>query len=268
MSKKKITKGQYYQMVKKHKDKHRKLLSKNYQKLSDLIKNKNNTIIKYPEYKKAYDYVEAKFPGFNVLNVTIYKIRRQDLIEAEYEGVGGLYVPGKRAVIVSDLPTGGDTNTHGTKKIIAKLSIDEVIVHELLHYVSHKIYRSNDVNMEEEFAYGHSVPYLIKKGYTDNEIIKCNMLPFLYGAVDHEKLLKKILEEKNIKITTWSSYLRKIDNKNAIPAIIDSVNSIKKELHERTKEIAMKKGQFLVDNYRDLPDGEQNSDNNEYDIEI
>lgn len=255
-------------MIKEIKDKNKKNLAEDYEKLNALISNKNNTIIKYPEYKKAFDYVESKFPGLNVLNVTIHKIRKQDLIEAEYGGVGGLYVPGKKAVIVSDVPSGGSTNTYGKKMISAKLSIDEVIVHELLHYVSHKIYRTNDVMMEEEFAYGHSVPYLISKGMTDDNIIKYNMLPFLYMIVDNKKLLKKIIEERKIKPNSYNSYLRKIDQGTAPQIIINVINSIKKELHERTIEIAMKKGKFLVESYRNIPDNEENNSDNEYDIEI
>lgn len=266
--KKKITKNQYHKMIKQAKDKHRKDLSDRYQKLVDLANNKNNTVIKYPEYNKAYDYVESKFPGLNVLNVTIYKVRKQDLIAADLGGVGGLYIPGKKAVLVSDLPSGGSTNTYGKKAISASLTIDEVIVHELLHYVSHKFYRTHDVMMEEEFAYGHSVPYLLSKGHTKEEIIRYNMLPFLYGAVNHKKLLSKILEEKKIKSNTYNSYLRKIDNKTAGNEIIKVINNIKNELHERTIELATKKGEFLVDTYDSVPDGEVNDDNNEYDLEI
>lgn len=252
-------------MVKKIKDGNRKRLSEDYQKLGELIRNENNSIIKYPEYKGAFDYVESKFPGLNVLNVTVYKVRRKELIEYGYEGVGGLYIPGKRAVIVSELPSGGNTNTHGSKSISAKLSIDEVIVHELLHYVSHKIYRTHDIMMEEEFAYGHSVPYLSKKGMSEEDIIKYNMLPFLYSSVNHGKLLTKILEEREIKPNTYNSYLRKYEAKTAIQPMIDTINVVRNELHERTIELAMKKGEFLVDTYRSVPDGEvNNSDDGDY----
>lgn len=255
-------------MVKKAKGEQKKKLSENYQKLTGLINNKNNTIIKYPEYKEAFDYVESKFPGQNVLNVTIYKVRKRDLKEADYGGVGGLYVPGKRAVIVSDLPSGGSTNTHAQKVINARVTIDEVIVHELLHYVSHKFYRTHDVMMEEEFAYGNSVPYLLSKGHSDKDIIKYNMLPFLYSTINSQKLLRKILEERKIKTSIYKIYLRKWKAGNAEPYMLSAIKSVQDELHERTIEAATKKGQFLVDNYHDVPDGEENDIDNEYDIEI
>lgn len=266
--KKKITKNQYYKIKKEVKEKLNKDFAKNYDILSKLISNKKNTIIKYPEYKNAFDYVEGKFPGLNVLNVIIHKVSKQDLIDAKYEGVGGLYIPGKKTIIVSDTPSGGTANTHGKKQISANLSIDEVIVHELLHFVSHKIYRSKDLIMEEEFAYGYSVPYLISKGMTDEQIIKNNMLPFLYGIVDSEKLLKKIIEERKIKPNSYNSYLRKINQNTASKEIVDFVNKIRLELHERTIEIAIKKGQFLVDHYRDVPNGDINDSDNDYDLEI
>jgi len=255
-------------MVKKIKDDQKKKLSENYQKLIELINNKNNTVIKYPEYKEAFDYVERKFPGLNVLNVTIYKVRKRDLKAADYGGVGGLYIPGKRAVIVSDLPSGGSTNTHAKKVINARITIDEVIVHELLHYVSHKFYRTHDVMMEEEFAYGNSVPYLLDKGHSEEDIIRYNMLPFLYSTINSQKLLKKILEERNIKSSIYKIYLRKYKAGSAEGYMINTIKSVQDELHERTIEAAKKKGQFLVDNYRSVPDGEENDTDNEYDLEI
>lgn len=255
-------------MVKKIKDDQKNEFSDKYQKLIELINNKNNTVIKYPEYKNAYDYVERKFPGQNVLNVTVYKVRKSDLEASDYAGVGGLYVPGKRAVIVSDIPSGGSVSTHARKVISARLAIDEVIVHELLHYVSHKFYRTHDVMMEEEFAYGNSVPYLLAKGHSEENIIRYNMLPFLYSTINSQKLIRKILEERNIKTSIYNLYLRKHKAGSAESYMLKAIKSIQDELHERTIDAATKKGQFIVDNYRIVPDGEENDSDNEYDLEI
>lgn len=261
----KINRSEYNNLIKKQKDKKRASFNQDLERIGKLINKKSNVVIKYPEYAEAYNYVEKKFPGLNVFNVTVFKVSKKDLAEAGYDGVGGLYVFGRKQVIASDFLTGGTFSED--RKIVAKITFDEIIVHELLHYVSHKIYRTHNVMMEEEFAYGHSVPYLKSKGYTDSEIINYNMMPFLYTCVNQELLLEKLLKEKNIKPSNFNGILRKIKSGTCETKMKEVVDKIQEDLHKRTLEIATQKGQFLIDHYKNTPDGEVNDQNNR-DLEI
>ena len=257
---KKITPSEYYKLVRKHKNEFEKIKKANQAKIYKILSSKNKKIIEYPEYKDAFDYVEKKYPGLNVLSVKIFEVPKEELEDIGFGGAGGLYVFSQKKVIVSDKPSGTfDKNT-----ISARLSKDEVIVHELLHYVSHKFSKSNSLIMEEEFAYGNSVPYLISKGFTDEDIIKHNMLPFLYGIIDTNGVLKEVLLGKGITKAQFNSLLRNYNKDRENKKYKEAVSDIYKELHEKTMSKALEAGQFLVDKYRDLPDGEVN-DESDYD---
>jgi len=58
----------------------------------------------------------------------------------------------------------------------------------------------------------------------------------------------------------WTTYNKDKENKKYKEAVSD----IYKGLHEKTMSKALEAGQFLVDKYRDLPDGEIN-DESDYD---
>ena len=261
---KKMTPNEYYKALKYQKKqiaKSKQVQQDNKIKIETIIDSDDKVVIKYPEYREAFDYVESKFPGLNVLNVTIFKVPRKSLEKAGYGGVGGLYVFHKKQVIVSDDPTGGMS---GKKSIKANLSVDEVIVHELLHYVSHKFSNSNSVLMEEEFAYGNSVPYLLSKGYTDKEIVIGNMLPFLYDQVDDQKVLTSVLKKKNITKAQFNSILRSAKKEGNKSKYQPSIDAIFEETHDAVKQKAYEAGMLLVDKYRDVPDGELDEGDSEY----
>ena len=62
----------------------------------------------------------------------------------------------------------------------AEMSVDEILVHEMLHYISHKVNPAKrTMQVEEEFAYGNSADYLRSKGHDDDFIIKKNFMPYL-----------------------------------------------------------------------------------------
>lgn len=264
---KKLTPSEYYKAVKQQKKQvelAKKVRSQNKAQIDKVLDYKKKVVIKYPEYKEAFEYVDSKFPGLNVFNVTITKIPRKILEEAGYGGVGGLYIFHKKQVIVTDEPTGGFSKN----SVTASLTIDEIIVHELLHYVSHKFGNSNSVIMEEEFAYGNSVPYLISKGYTDEEIVESNMLPFLYIAVDSNKILKEILQKKGITKAQYNALIREYKQGKNKAKISKLIAEISKQQHDEILEKAKEAGHLLVQKYRDLPDGEEEDDSDYGNINI
>ncbi len=220
---------------KKHAEQYQ-LTQKNIEKIKRIAFKK----ILYPEYKEAYDYIDDLFPAVNIKNIAIHKVAARDLAKMGYSGAEGFYDPVSKVVVLSGAhrsPACVDRDY----RVEAKVSNDEVIVHELCHYcyVSEG-HRSISSEMREEFAYGWSIGYLRQKDYSDEYIIKYNFLPYLVGVCQN-KAMKKVLGQNGIS-----------------PAQYDSFSRFKKKEFNRTygkkifllsKEMAMEKGQQLIDLY-------------------
>jgi uncharacterized protein YifE (UPF0438 family) len=162
------------------------------------IKEHSSTkIIKYPQQKEAFDYVDILFPKCNVKEAVIYKTNYTVLKKLGYGFAEGFYSRLHKIVVICDKRDKVETKKQSPWSIIrAKISQDEVIVHELLHYCSDKQDNyTTSRNIEEEFAYGHSIAYMRKKGYSDDKIIKDNFLPYLVSTVNDFSILKKILNK-------------------------------------------------------------------------
>jgi len=160
-------------------------------KLDKIIKHKLTEKLDNKNYEAVFAYLEKKFPNINLRSVNIYLCDSEFLESLGFLGIGGFYERINSTIIIPRKETQSKINEF---EICAKLSIDEVLVHELLHYISDNIGRNNySIELEEEFAYGNSLDYLKSKGYTNDEIIINNYLPFLYMS----ELLK--LKVKNTK---------------------------------------------------------------------
>ena len=182
---------------------HVKLTTDNINKIAS-----NSLIIKYYDleptdiiFLKAFDYVNNLFPECKVKEATIYKCSRAYLDSLGYKSAAGFFCRLKKVVVIPDkLDFSEDPNSiWGSVKCTA--TIDEVIVHELLHYCSDRQDNyTTSVNIEEEFAYGNSIGYLKQKGYTKDEIIKNNFMPYLINSVDYSKFLPDILVKNGYHI--------------------------------------------------------------------
>ena len=140
-----------------------------------------------------------------------------------------------KTIVIPDLPP--ENTTSKKNEIKAKITIDEVLVHELLHYVSDS-QKKHVVSMEleEEFAYGNSIRYLKSKGYSDEDIVNNNFMPFLYSVTYSRyggEVLKEVLQEKGHDI---SQLKKEIPSKQK--KIIDKY---KNAIIEKTKEKAFKR---------------------------
>ena len=198
--------------------------------------------IKYPEYKEAYDYVDKLFPRVKVKDVTIYKVAATALAKMGYGGAEGFYDPVTHSVIVCGARK---QNPPANKRfyIKAKIERDEVIVHELCHYCYvFEGQRSISSEMREEFAYGWSVGYLRQKGFSDEQIVKYNFLPYLTG-ISYNEATKNIMARNDVsmyKYNNHTKYQRQQFNRRYSGKIFD-----------RAKEIAMERGLKIIELYSD-----------------
>jgi len=172
--------------------KHRKDYADQYAEKSKIIVKHIGTIkssantreIHYPEYKESFDYVDNKFPGNDVKDVMIFLCSKGLLKRLGYVGLGGFFEKILKTVIICDCG-----------------SIDETIVHEMLHYISDlSMAKSYSVGLEEEFAYINSIDFLRSKGRTDEYITGTVLLPYLIGKVDKNKMIKQVLTPEDFRI--------------------------------------------------------------------
>jgi hypothetical protein len=197
-------------------------------------------MISYPEYQLAYDYVDNLFPRVKVKEISIYKVAAKDLAKMGYSGAEGFYDPVSKIIVAC----GARKLSQPVNKkyyITAKIERDEVIVHELCHYCYvFEGKRSLSSEIREEFAYGWSVGYLRQKGYSDEQIVRYNFLPYLVG-LSYDEAIKNILVRNNISTYAYnnhSRYQRKEFERTYFGRIFD-----------RAKEIAMERGLKLIDIY-------------------
>ena len=179
------------------------LLKKNVEKIKKIALKK----IKYPDFKEAYEYVDNLFPRVKVKNIIIYKVAVRDLAKMGLGGAEGFYDPVSKIVVVCGARK---RTTYIDKRFFveAKVERDEVIVHELCHYCYvFENNRSISSEMREEFAYGWSIGYLRQKGYSDEQIVKYNFLPYLIH-ISNEQAIRNILARNNISSYEYNNHTR------------------------------------------------------------
>lgn len=204
--------------------------------------------IKYPEYKEAFDYVDTLFPWIKVKEISVYFCPKKVLENAGYSKIGGIYCTySKTVVVVSDLKEKKGEGLWG--QIRARTTVDETLVHELLHYASDMRVKGRRVNIayEEEFAYGYSIPYFLKKGWTEETIIDNYFMPHLVNMLDKEKIKKDILSRHGFNWFSFSWISGKQQKK--------VLKNVEKELYDETINRAREAGKKIFNTYKDKKPG-------------
>ena len=196
--------------------------------------------ITYSDFPEAFDYVDNLFPLSRVKEVDIYKIAARDLERMGYGGIEGFYDRVSKIVVISTVKR-SSRPVNRKYHVEAKVSRDEVVVHELCHYCYADLgQRSVSREMVEEFAYGWSVGYLRRKGHSDEYIIKYNFLPHLIGVVYNEAT-KNILNQIRVSTSEYNAYSRY--KKKEFAKIYG------RKVFLRAKELAMDMGERLIKLY-------------------
>lgn len=200
------------------------------------IKNHAETqIISCKDYPDAFDYVNNLFPHRDVKQVYIFQVQKSVLKKYGLGFCGGFYDKiFKYIILAEDNTEKSEQNNSIWNSIKAEITKDEVIVHELLHYCFDQDGKQIDRNLEEEFAYGYSLKYLLDKGYNEDEIIKKNYFPYLLERQRSEIINNKI---KNMKC-------KKIDEiQNILEAQEDHI-------FQKTCEKATEQGKLIIEIYK------------------
>jgi len=241
--------SKYTKMKQEKREKEKKELESFNDKIYRIKNYAVKTKIEYPEYKEAYDYVDKLFPQINIKNVVIYRVNGEYLAKLGFGSAGGFYVKSSKMIVLSSLAGSFRKKIrYNPRDICAKITKDEVIVHELIHYCFNQKDICKDSDQHEEFAYGWSIGYLREKGYSDEEIIKNNFLPYLYNSVGN-KIFSNILANHNIKLNEYNQY--SAQKKNRVK------REFGKEFHEKALKKSYEIGHQLIDIYSRKMSGEQ-----------
>lgn len=205
--------------------------------LDKLRTHKSTKVIKYPDFKEPFDYVHECFPGLDVKSITILEVERELLEKLGYKGVGGLYSSLWKTIVMTD--TQDVPKPKRKMAVQAKITKDEVVTHELLHYCSDLQGKTNtSADIEEEFAYGWCYGYLKRKGYTDDEIIGNNYLPYLVSTTDQQKVLCDVFKSKNISLQDFMT-MPSTEKKKLL-------SKIRQPMHDRMLELARERGWQII----------------------
>jgi len=211
----------------------------------DIIKSAPGTYtVEYPQYQKAFDYVDSLFPSMGIKRITVYLCPKKTLEEAGYSKAGGVYCTYSRIIIVADDLS--DENISGIwSGVRACTTPDETLVHELLHYASDMRVKGRHIDeaYEEEFAYGYSIPYFLSKGWTEETIIDNYFLPYLINKLDSESIKKKILFKNGHNLIAFYKLSNKEQNK--------VLKSVEKDLYDETIFRAREEGKRIFKSYKD-----------------
>lgn len=142
------------------------------------------------DFEPAFKYIEDMYPDLApaVAATTIYKNTNTWFCFKKLglpRNIGGVYMIRIRAILIchSNIPD------------------DVVVVHEMLHFVSHMLgSQQTSTASEEDFAFGRSIPYILQQGASKEWIAKRYLLPY-YTSYEADKLrdAKGQITKENIK---------------------------------------------------------------------
>jgi len=111
------------------------------------------------DFPAVAEYLEERFPDVDLSEVALY-LSPPRVIDRCIQDVGGCYTSSLNVILVKDKIDKSTKPKGKFEKLMqetcgVKADVEDVVVHEFLHAVSHKIDRSLSryTHMEEEFVY-------------------------------------------------------------------------------------------------------------------
>ena len=180
--------------MKSYKAEQKKQFKSNIQKIKA---HKQTQIKRYPQFKQSYEYIDEYFPFANIKQIQIYLTSHQ--VISQILGLtcaAGFYSRTQRIIVITKTFI-NHQNSSIFSDVHADVKNDQVVVHQMLHYVSHFLQRQVSPLMQQQFAYGKSARYLLNKGYSEQFIVNKIYLPYLLSIFDYSSLLKKSVNSRD-----------------------------------------------------------------------
>lgn len=167
------------------------------------------------DFVEVNNYISKKFPELDVSDIPIYLVSEEAMSANGFSGIGGFYVHHMRLIVVKNEITIGagvvkrKIDAMLQKLTQAKIDIEDVIVHEMIHAVSGESNRSNRKFSfdEEEFVYTNSIDFYKQKGMTPEDIVNKNFIPFCIQDIfsnrkEFDGILSKLEKDHKVNVPT------------------------------------------------------------------
>ncbi len=245
-------------LAKRDRDQIRQQTIKQLEKQVAFITRHQDTVCKsVADWPEIRQYLVSTF-GVDVSDVPVYVTTPEVMKKYGFEECAGCYIDELKIIliknkIVTNTPGRGAFSQKMDKVAGSTMDPEDVVVHEMLHAVSHRIRGTAGARMrwyeghagggvkyriaEEEFVYTNCMPFYRSKGMSDESVVNSIFLPFCIGDVmSDRKFMLKLFKDVDIHLPDKSScghkeYKSKINrlmNKNAdvlVPLVVEEARS-------------------------------------------
>jgi len=244
-------------LAKRERDQLRQQILKELEKQVSSITRHQDTVRKsVSDWPDIELYLASTF-GVDVSDIPIHVTTPDVMKRNGFEECAGCYIDELKLILVknhitTNAPSKGKFSQRMDEVAGSTMEPEDVVVHELLHAVSHKIrgiagararwYESAGGGIkyrvaEEEFVYTNCMPYYRSKGMTDEQVVGSIFLPFCIGDVMSDRsyilgLFKDIgmvlPAKESCGIKEYRSKVNRLMNKHAdalVPCIVDEAKN-------------------------------------------
>ena len=249
-----------HEQIKKVKD------AVNHQLLFDLKRKVSRIINGFDTVKKnvtdwpdIHNYLKSRFPHIDISAIPIYITTPAAMRSIDLD-CGGCYIDILKVILVRNkIVTMSPSSDGKFDKLMSKLSksevnVEDIVVHEMVHAVSHRIRGTPNAkyewfeggigikfrHAEEEFVYTNCLPYYKDKGMTDEQVVNSIILPFMVNDVmtDRDFVNKMwfnlgVTMPQNVSYKELKSKSKRLSNKHAdviVPVILEEARRRSSEM--------------------------------------
>ncbi len=184
-------------------------LAKSKAQVQRIINHKDTQEITLSQYPKISSYLNEKFPKVDLSHVHIYIVAER-VIEKNFPGIGGCFFPALKIIFVKNeikkTKIKGKFNRLLQEACPVEITVEDVLVHELIHAVSDKMNRSSAKykRMEEDFVYTNCIDFYKSKGMTEEDIVNNVFLSFCIWDIASSKDMRDVFTEANVPMPSSS----------------------------------------------------------------
>lgn len=167
------------------------------------------------DFIEGYKYATSFYPDCDLSDVRAFLVSSKfmkRLAKATdnnmFAACGGVYLSAIKYILVKEAGECKNETKDKVSSLLDEYSIkvdpQDAFVHELFHAISHASGRGTRkfMHLEEEFVYTHTIDWLRKRGFSDDDIVNHNFLPFAINDVLAKEKKEILLEIAKYHDTT------------------------------------------------------------------
>ena len=214
------------------------------------------------DFPKIDLYFRKYFSKIDLSDIRIYLTAPRVMDRNGFEECGGCYIDYFKIILVKNRIVNKLSGRELFQKELNKLVVssvdpDDVVVHELMHAVSHIVRSGAGTqfrNAEEEFVYTNCIDFYHSRGAADKDIVQGILLPFfLLDVLTDREVMLKFWGELNVILPDENDYaklefqkkMQRLFNKHAL-FLATSIVNVAKERAFRMIDLYNKYGRQQV----------------------